>query len=329
MERTGYAKEVFQRAIQRSHGHAGAEFAKKQGHWKAIEAYPCNRYVTDRAIGVIVHSLYSMRLADRFYGEAYSSKWVHIPLARMLPALDLDGRAAARTALGLKSDDILVCSFGFVAPSKLTDRLIAAWKQSTLATNPSCRLVFVGQNESGTYGRMVERGIRSMPIKGSVSITGYAERSKFDTYLKACDLAVQLRANSRGETSGAVLDCLAHGIATVVNANGPMAEFPDAAVQKLDDEFTIDELIVMLEHLNASPDLRCRLGAAGREYIAHTHDPASVSNQFYAAIENFHASSPPSGYWNTLLHIGRSLGSGSEAEMMNLAVTITANKCLL
>jgi glycosyltransferase involved in cell wall biosynthesis len=329
MERTGYAKEVFQRALQRSHGHAGAQFAKEHGHWKALEAYPCNRFVTDRAIGVIVHSRYSMRLADRFYGESYSSKWAYIPLARMLPQADPEGRNAARAALGIRPEDFLVCSFGFVAPSKLTDRLLAAWRQSDLATNPACKLVIVGQNDSGTYGQSVKHAIRSMPIREAVSVTGFAERSKFETYLKACDLAVQLRTNSRGETSGAVLDCLAHGVTTVVNANGPMAELDDDAVQKLDDEFTVDELVVVLENMKASPDRRGRIGAAGRALIAQTHDPVSVALKFRASIENFHTSTKPSGYWDTLLGIAESLGPGSDVEMMQVAVSLRANAPLL
>ena len=176
---------------------------------------------------------------------------------------------------------------------------------------------------------MVAHAIRSMPIRGAVSVTGFAERSAFETYLKACDLAVQLRANSRGETSGAVLDCLASGVCTVVNANGPMAEYPDVAVEKLDDEFTVDELVVMLEHLKASPDMRGRLAAAGRALIERMHDPASVALKFRSTIENFHTSSRPSGYWNTVLDIGKVLGPGGDVEMMKLAVTLRANASLL
>ena len=60
---------------------------------------------------------------------------------------------------------------------------------------------------------------------------------KYKDYLSAADLAIQLRKNSRGETSRAVLDCMAAGLPVIVNAHGTAAELPDYAVYKLPDQF--------------------------------------------------------------------------------------------
>ena len=54
--------------------------------------------------------------------------------------------------------------------------------------------------------------------------------------MQAADLAVQLRALSRGETSAAVFDCLAYGVPTIVNANGSMVELPEGSVLMLPDD---------------------------------------------------------------------------------------------
>ena len=55
-------------------------------------------------------------------------------------------------------------------------------------------------------------------------------------------MSVQLRAFSQGETSAAVMDCIAHSLPTIVNANGSFAEIPEDCVMMLPDSFTNEEL---------------------------------------------------------------------------------------
>ncbi|MFM9735882.1 hypothetical protein, partial [Streptomyces niveiscabiei] len=81
-------------------------------------------------------------------------------------------------------------------------------------------------------------------------------------YLAAADMAVQLRTLSRGETSGAVLDCFNFGIPTIVNANGSMGDLPADSVVMLDDEFAIPDLVSAIDRLHAKPVIRKRLSSA-------------------------------------------------------------------
>ncbi len=47
------------------------------------------------------------------------------------------------------SSRFYVCSFGMLGPTKLNHRLVSAWLNSSLARDPNCFLVFVGEKQPG------------------------------------------------------------------------------------------------------------------------------------------------------------------------------------
>ena len=117
----------------------------------------------------------------------------------------------------------------------------------------------------------------------------------FHQYLAAGDIAVQLRTLSRGETSAAVFDCINHGLATIVNAHGTMAELDGDAVWKLPDEFTDAQLIEALETLWKDAELRRRLGDRGQQIIVEKHNPRRCAGLYHEAIERFSLAASASG----------------------------------
>nr|WP_274378616.1 glycosyltransferase [Desulforamulus profundi] len=126
--------------------------------------------------------------------------------------------------MGLAEGDFVVCSFGMLGPTKLNHRLLAAWLATPMAKDKTCRLVFVGENHGGEYGASLLEAIHRSGCGERIKITGFAPAVQYRQYLAAADVAVQLRALSRGETSAAVLDCMNYGLPAVVNAHGSLAE---------------------------------------------------------------------------------------------------------
>ncbi|MBK6649316.1 MAG: glycosyltransferase [Betaproteobacteria bacterium] len=108
---------------------------------------------------------------------------------------------------------------------------------------------FVGEENAGEYGRQVRRVIESCGVSARIRILGWTDMALFSRYLAAADVAVQLRSQSRGESSAAVLDCMNHGLATIVNAHGSLAELPSEAVMLLPDLFDNSQLSDALEYL--------------------------------------------------------------------------------
>ena len=194
---------------------------------------------------------------------------------------------AARAALGLPSDALLICSFGIIGPSKLCHLIIEAFAAADLSRGTEACLVLVGRNDTGRYGRELTAAIAASGLGDRIRITGWTDDALYSRYLKAADIAVQLRAGSRGESSAAVLDCMAHGVATVVNAHGSLADLDRESVMLLPDKVTVPELVEALDGLAMDSSRRAAQGSAALFTIARDHAPEVCANAYAKAIEQF------------------------------------------
>ena len=324
LEHTTGKAGLLAQALYHSHGYVPAARRTRQTDIESIIwEFPCNRAVMDNALGVIVHSEYSRNLAAHWYGKGTGHDWAVIPLLR-IPAHAID-RKRARQSLGLPDDTMLVCSFGHLGPSKLNDALLQAWRASALAQDPRCHLVFVGENHDGDYGAQLNEAIRTNGLADRVRITGWVDTADYRRYLAAADLAVQLRTLSRGETSAAVLDCMNYGIATVVNANGSMADLPQDSVWTLPDAFEAPELIGALETLRFDASHRARLGERARSHILSMHGPRVCAEQYHRAIEGAYARAAASTQ-GAIAQIGRLCPPPSDADLRAVALCLSQNQ---
>lgn len=270
------------RALYLSHGYRALIDERERGREASVYQYPCNRAVLDHAAGVIVHSHHAKALAEHWYGAGSADDWCMIPLLRVLPG-EID-KAAARRQLGIAQDAFLVCSFGMLAPTKCNDRIIDAWLDSELGTDPAARLVFVGENDGFQFGAELAARIHG---RDDIHITGFASQQSYRLYLAAADAAVQLRTRSRGETSATVLDCLAYRLPTIINAHGSAAEVPDAVALKLPDQFTAAELATALLRLRDEAALAGQLARQAGAYMDAVHHPGRIGASYRDAIEAF------------------------------------------
>jgi len=322
LESHGGAGHLWIKTLYDSHGYAAVKARYKDAE-AATWHYPANASVLNNARGIIVHSEYSRNLARHWYGAESGNDWRVVPLVRT-PS-QVDGRQAARRHLGIAEHDFLVCSFGFLGPSKMCHRLLQSWLESSIAQDKHCHLVFVGENHGGDYGAKLNSLIRASVFGDRIRITGFASPELFKLYLAAADVAVQLRTQSRGETSAAVLDCMNYGLPVIVNANGSMAELDRDAVWMLPEEFEDSALIDALEKLWRSTELRQELGACARSRITTDHTPEACAHHYAEAIESFYAHTA-----NGLPELIRSLTqkpsfSPSDAELTQLAEALSRN----
>lgn len=320
------ADHAWAEALYASHGY-GAVRDRYRDPELAKREYPVNLHVLQHAQGLIVHSEYSRKLAKQWYGENFADTWEVIPLLRT-PAVALD-KVAVRKQLGLDAGDFVVCSFGFLDSTKLNHRVLNAWLRSALAGDKRCKLVFVGENCGGEYGARLSETTRSSSHGDRIHITGFASPEMFSQYLVAADLAVQLRASSRGETSAAVLDCMNHALPLIVNANGSLAELDLQAVWMLPDEFDDAQLTEAMETLWYEPERRHALGECAREIILGRHAPSICAQRYAEAVERFHRGAEAATPALIRAISAHNRHVSSNAELPQLAIALNATLPLI
>lgn len=310
----------FLRTLYQSHGYHALLEEQRQGRIAACATYPCNKPVLDRAMGVIVHSAHARALAKAWYGPAVARDWAVVPLLRQLPGPA--DRVAIRNALDLAADDFLLCCFGMLAQTKCNDAIVQAWVDGDAGQDPHCHLVFVGELANDRFGLALRERIAGHP---RIRITGYADAALYRNYLAAADGAVQLRTGSRGETSAAVLDCLASGIPTVVNAHGSAAELPETVCLRLDDTFTATGLQAAIGTLRHDAVLRARLGVAAQAFM-QAHSPARAGASMRDAIETIAASSHGAAQQRLVRGLSAIEGVAADGDRVQAAAAISANR---
>lgn len=308
------------RSLYLSHGYGALANEQVAGRAVSSSTYPCNRAVLERATGIIVHSAHAVELAIHWYGPDIARDWRVLPLLRKLP--DIIDKAAARRELGIGGDDFLLCSFGMVAPTKCNDAIVQAWIDSSAAHNPACHLVFVGEAGKDDFSDALRARIADYP---RIRITGYVSETLYNNYLGAADGAIQLRSGSRGETSAAVLDCLAHRLPTIVNAHGSAAELPSHTCMLLEDKFNHASLCTAIDLLQSDAALRLRLASAAAAYM-QAHSPARVGVLVRDAIDACTRDACGAAEQRLIGSIAGILGDGSNSDHLQAAASIAANR---
>jgi glycosyltransferase involved in cell wall biosynthesis len=314
----GIDRVALWRALYDSHGYPGLLTRSQKGAEAAVWAYPCNLGVLSQAEGVIVHSEQARQLASQWFGMS-TDGWKIIPQLRK--SSKIVGREEARRALGISPDVFMVCCFGFVAPTKLNGLVLRSWMESGLTNRDDCRLAFVGGDGEGKPYRV--NGV----TPSGVVLTGYVSKEVYERYLAAADVGVQLRGElSRGETPRSVLDCMAHGLTTIVNPHPGVDDIPAECVVKLSGNAS-SELAAVFELLWRESEYRAELGRRAEQYVRDKRSPALIAQQYAQTVEKFARDHPTTLKRRAILGIGnlRAKSRPSDADLGSVAACLAEN----
>jgi glycosyltransferase involved in cell wall biosynthesis len=226
----------------------------------------------DASRAVVVHSRWAAEQVRRRHPETPVCQVPH----HRAPSPP-DHRDEFRRQLGVGPDEVVLATFGFLTPHKGVDSLLWAYAR-LVREHPQVRCFLVGEPapELDLPGLLARLG-----LDGQVAVCGYLDLERFYGHIAACDIAVNLRYPSAGETSGTLVRLFGGGKAVVISNLLQFAEWPDDICLKVDPGPGKDAMLLYyLRRLIEEPDLRARLGANARRHI-ETHHALEESAQRY------------------------------------------------
>ena len=177
----------------------------------------------------------------------------------------------------------LIGSFGNVNASKRIPQLLEAFARLR-RERPEAKLLLVGAVSPGFD---LDRRLQRLGLSDEgILREAYVEEERLWALMAACDVCVNLRSPTMGETSGSVIRQLSLGKPVVVSDVGWFAELPDDVALKVPvgaDE--TETLHAALELLARDERAREAMSAAGLELVRREHDLGRAADLYAAALE--------------------------------------------
>ena len=199
------------------------------------------------------------------------------------------GRMEYRSRLGLTESTPLVGIFGFLKPYKRIAESLRAFRRLVRVV-PDARLILVGEAHAELP---LASMIPSLGLEAHARHLGFTEIGDFNGYLNACDIVLNLRYPTVGESSGTLLRALGMGKAVIVSDVGSFSELPDEICLKVPvDSSEEDYLFEYLNLLVTRPELARAMGARAREWAKRECDWDSVARRYAGFLEAVVANRP-------------------------------------
>jgi glycosyltransferase involved in cell wall biosynthesis/SAM-dependent methyltransferase len=221
------------------------------------DGVPMLRRLLASAQAIIVHSRY-MEAEVRSAG--YAGPVAVIPHGAWVAGAD---RNAYRRKLGLDEAAPLAGIFGFLKPYKRIAESLRAFRR-LVRLMPNARMILAGEPHPDFP---IEPLIVSMGLSANVRILGFTASDDFTGYMAACDVALNLRYPTVGESSGTLLRAFGLGKAALVSDVGAFSELPDVCVKIPVGPGEEDAILEYLNLLLSRPDVAGALGANARKFV--------------------------------------------------------------
>jgi glycosyltransferase involved in cell wall biosynthesis/SAM-dependent methyltransferase len=241
------------------------------------EGLPMLRRLLERSRGAIVHS---ECVAGELRKAGFDKPVAVIPHGAWLP--DAVDRMSYRQRLGLDESTPLLGVFGFLKPYKRLAESLRAFRRLVRLV-PEAKMILVGEpHPDFPLASLIE----TLGLEAHVRVLGFTPAEDFMGYLGACDVVLNLRYPTVGESSGTLLRALGLGKAVLVSDVGSFREYPDDVVLKVPVDASEEDLI--FEYLNllvSRPSAARELGRNARAWVARECSWPSVAERYVRFLE--------------------------------------------
>ena len=267
-------------AMKSAYGDAGERAALGEIHGRALAdrfEFPLNENVVRAARALIVHSAYA---AKQIQSLVPNTPVAVIPMGIEIPPML--SREAARETLSLARDEFVIALFGDVQPNKRVLPALQAFA-TFRAQFPNSRFLLVGR-VSPLFD--VRGAAETLGIADAVELLGYAPRAKYDAYIAAADVCLNLRYPTAGETSASLLRLFAAEKACIVTDTGAFSDLPDETCVKVRaDAWEAKHLREAFEFFARDARRGSLLGKFARAFVEQAH-MLEISARAYADFLN-------------------------------------------
>jgi glycosyltransferase involved in cell wall biosynthesis/SAM-dependent methyltransferase len=253
--------DAYLRALEHEAGADALAYARR--HVVTLERgpqyeIPMLRTILERSRAAIVHS---DAVGEAIREHGFAGPVGKIPHGAWI--VDAD-RMAYRERLGLDERTPLIGIFGFLKPYKRVAESLRAF-QRLVRVIPQARTILVGEAHAGLP---LAGLIHSLNLAGHVRHFDFVPIEDFNGYLAACDIVLNLRFPTVGESSGTLLRALGMGKAAIVSDVGSFRELPDEICLKAPVDGSEEEhLFEYLNLLASRPEFARALGARARAWV--------------------------------------------------------------
>ncbi len=217
-----------------------------------------NRRLLESAKAIVVHSRFMM---DEMRMAGFGGPAARIPHGASIANADRHGY---RERLGLDESTPLVGIFGHLKPYKRVAESLRAFRRLA-RLDPRVKMILVGEPHPELP---LDYLIRTLGLDAHVRKLGFAPIEDFVGYMAACDIVLNLRNPTAGESSGSLMRALGLGKATLVSSVGAFRELPsDVCLQVAVDAGEEDLIFEYLNLLVSRPEVARELGARARQWV--------------------------------------------------------------
>ncbi len=255
---------------------------------------PLLRAILDRSRALIVHSE-AVAAVAREHG--FRGPIAKIPHGSWIVEAD---RMAYRARLGLNERQPLIGIFGFLKPYKRIAESLRAFRR-LIRLVPEARLLLVGEAHPELP---LASMLHSMNLSAHARHIDFVPIEDFNGYIAACDIVLNLRYPTVGESSGTLQRALGMGKAVVVSDVGSFSEYPSEVCLKAPvDASEEDHIFEYMNLLVSRPEVARELGERARAWVAKECSWETVAERYADFLKAVAEGRAPEGAPEPVQHV--------------------------
>ena len=236
--------------------------------------------LVDSSLGIIVHSRTARQIVES-HRSVRSSHRQHPVQITVIPqpmhVIDVCHPLESRVEFGWPEEAVVFGIAGAIQATKEPHLVLRAFARGVAILSHAC-LAFMGETPK-------DDGLpdlaRELGVADRVTFVGRVDPlDRMHRAMAACDVIINLRQPTIGETSGTALRAMALGRPLIVRDVGWYSELPDEACLKIGPGAGVDDLASAMLTLGTSSEARQRLGDEARRYVQTECDVSTVARRY-------------------------------------------------